>query len=188
MLSTLAAVRRIAPLLGICLIPVHAGAVETLRIAMEEPGAAAEVSGKSLSLGRDDEDMTALISRLADLRRRFPQLRSRHWVEGRHPDGTFGASWLTPQGTEMTEQDWNFPEGRFLSYVLDPLEQGGTALFIVLNAAMETIEVTLPVLGDYRRWTVLLDTAPEPRHGQTLASGAKLQALPRSVLAFSGMT
>ncbi len=56
MLSTLAALRRIVPLLGICLIPVHAGAVETLRIAMEEPGGAAEVSGKSLSLGPDDEE------------------------------------------------------------------------------------------------------------------------------------
>src|SRR3981081_738149 len=56
MLSTLAPVRRIVPLLGICLMPVHAGAVETLRIAMEDPGATAEVSGKSLSIGQDDEE------------------------------------------------------------------------------------------------------------------------------------
>ena len=50
--------------------------------------------------------------------RRFPQLRPRHWLEGRRADGTFGVSWLTPQATEMSEQDWNFPDGRFLSYVL----------------------------------------------------------------------
>ena len=69
------------------------------------------------ALGRDGDDMTALVAQLA-LRRRFPQLRPRRWVEGRRPDGSFGVLWLTPQATEMTEQDWNFPEGRFLSYVL----------------------------------------------------------------------
>ncbi len=42
--------------------------------------------------------------------------------QGRRPDGSFGVLWLTPHATEMTEQDWNFPEGRFLSYVLGPVE------------------------------------------------------------------
>jgi glycogen operon protein len=86
----------------------------------------------------------------------------------------------------MTEQDWNFPEGRFLSYVLGPQGPGKEALFVVLNAAVETIEFTLPAFSEYVRWTLLLETAPEPRLGQTVAAGAKLQARPRSVLAFSG--
>jgi isoamylase len=133
-----------------------------------------------------DEDMTALVAELTGLRRRFPQLRSRQWVESHRSDGTSGASWLTPQSTEMTEQDWNFPEGRFLSYVLGPEEQGKEALFVVLNAAVEAIEFTLPAFAEYIRWTLLLETASEPRLGQTLAAGAKLQARPRSVLAFSG--
>jgi glycogen operon protein len=94
--------------------------------------------------------------------------------------------WLTPQATEMVEQDWNFPEGRFLSYVLGPLEQGGAALYVVLNATLQTIEFTLPILPQYNLWTVLLETAPEPRLGAELASGAKLQARPRSILVFSG--
>jgi hypothetical protein len=59
-------------------------------------------------------------------------------------------------------------------------------LFIVLNAALETIEFTLPTLSQYRRWTALLETAPEPRLGVQLASGSKLQARPRSILVFSG--
>jgi glycogen operon protein len=133
-----------------------------------------------------DEDMTALVAELTGLRRRFPQLRSRQWVESHRADGTSGASWLTPQSTQMTEQDWNFPEGRFLSYVLGPEEQGKEALFVVLNAAVEAIEFTLPAFAEYIRWTLLLETASEPRLGQTLAAGAKLQARPRSVLAFAG--
>ncbi len=140
------------------------------------------------ALGQDGEDMTGLLARLSELRRGFPQLRPRRWVEGRRPDGSFGVLWLTPRGTEMTEGDWNFPEGRFLAYVLAPAEPDGAALCIVLNAALETIEFTLPTLSPYTRWTVALDTAQEARLGQTLASGSPLQAMARSVLAFSGST
>jgi glycogen operon protein len=136
-------------------------------------------------LGHAD-DNTAFIAQLTDLRRRFAQLRPRRWVEGRRADGSFGALWLTPQATEMTEQDWNFPEGRFLSYLVAPLEPADAALYIVLNAAMDTIEFTLPDL-EYRRWTALLDTAWKLRSGEEFAAGSRLQALPRSVLALSGV-
>jgi glycogen operon protein len=136
-------------------------------------------------LGHAD-DNTAFIAQLTDLRRRFAQLRPRRWVEGRRADGSFGALWLTPQATEMTEQDWNFPEGRFLSYLVAPLKPADAALYIVLNAAVETIEFTLPDL-EYRCWTALLDTAWKLRSGEEFAAGSRLQALPRSVLALSGV-
>ena len=138
------------------------------------------------ALGRDDEDMTSLIAQLTELRRRFPQLRPRRWVQGRRADGSFGVLWLTPQATEMTEQDWNFPEGRFLSYALGPVHKGDAPLYIVLNAAPEAIEFTLPALPGCSRWTLVLETAPEPRPGAKFTSGSKLHAPPRSVLAFSG--
>jgi isoamylase len=137
-------------------------------------------------LGLEGEDMTALLADLAELRRRFSQLRRRRWVHGRRADGSFGVLWLTPLATEMTEQDWNFPEGRFLSYVLSPIEQDGAPLYIVLNAATETIEITLPTLPEYSRWTLLLGTASEPRRGAEFPSGARTRAMARSVLAFSG--
>jgi len=137
------------------------------------------------ALGRADDNI-AFVAQLTDLRRRFAQLRPRRWVEGRRADGSFGVLWLTPQAVEMTEQDWNFHEGRFLSYVLAPVEPGEAALFIVLNGAMEAISFTLPDLGDNRRWTPLLDTASKQQPGKEFAAGQQLQAAPRSVLAFSG--
>ena len=109
-------------------------------------------------------------------------------VDGRRPDGSFGVLWLTPQANEMTEKDWNFPEGRFLAYVLGPLRQREPPLYLVFNAAMETIEFALPVLPEYTRWTMLLETAPDSRAGGEFKSGSKLEARPRSVLAFSGAT
>jgi len=137
-------------------------------------------------LGREGEDMTKLVTELTELRRRFPQLRSRHWVDGRRENGAFGVLWLTPQATEMTETDWNFPEGRFLSYVLGPSEPGQSPVFVVLNAAPEAIEFILPTLPEYNSWTMLLNTAPGGPKGQSVPSGWKSQAPGRSVLVFSG--
>jgi glycogen operon protein len=138
------------------------------------------------ALGRDGEDMSALVAQLTALRRVFPQLRPRRWVQGRRADGSFGVLWLTPRATEMIEQDWKFPEGRFLSYVLGPLQAGRPALYVVLNAAPEAIEFSLPTLPGYRRWTVVLDSTASLRVDEEFMSGSALQALPRSVLAFAG--
>jgi glycogen operon protein len=137
-------------------------------------------------LGRDGDDMTALVAQLTGLRRRFPQLRPRHWVDGRRDDGSFGVLWLKPDATEMTEHDWNFPEGRFLSYVLGPAQAGQAPIYIVLNGATETIEITVPTLPEYNRWTLLLNTAPQAETGQEFPSGSKSHAGGRSVSVFSG--
>jgi isoamylase len=138
------------------------------------------------NLGRKGEDMTELVAQLTSLRRAYPQLRSRRWVDGRRADGSFGVLWLTPQANEMTEADWKFPEGRFLAYVLGPLQPGQSPLFIVLNAADQTIELTFPKLPEYRRWLPVLDTVNRIEPGKDHASGSKMQASARAVLAFSG--
>ena len=136
--------------------------------------------------GRDGEDMTLLIAQLTRLRLRFPQLRSRRLVDGRRADGSFGVLWLTPRATEMTEQDWNFPDGRFLSYVLGPLTRTQSPLYVVLNAAPDAIDLKLPTLPEYSHWTVVLNTADASQTTQEFASGAKSHAPARSVLAFAG--
>jgi isoamylase len=137
-------------------------------------------------LGREGDDMTELVAHLTAMRRLYPQLRPRRWVDGRRPDGSFGALWLTPQATEMQEQDWKFPEGRFLAYVLAGIEKGDPPLYIALNAAAQPIEIKLPDLPEYRRWTRLLDTTADNGKADTLESGAALQSPARSVLVFEG--
>ena len=78
-------------------------------------------------LNREGDDLTDFIGHMTELRRRFPQIRSHRWLDGRRADGSYGVLWLTPAAEEMKEQDWNFPEGRFLAYVLGPVEQGQRA-------------------------------------------------------------
>jgi isoamylase len=136
-------------------------------------------------LSRDD-DMTALIARLADLRRRFPQLRAQRWLEGRRVDGSYDVLWFTPQATEMTQQDWNFPDARFLSYLLAPMEQGQPSLYIMLNAAREAIAVTLPRLPECQNWTAIINTASQAQTRRTFAAGSTIQAPACCVFVFSG--
>ncbi|MGB3446263.1 MAG: glycogen debranching protein GlgX [Xanthobacteraceae bacterium] len=137
-------------------------------------------------LGRDGDDLTSFISHLTTIRRDFAQLRSQDWVDGRRADGSYGVLWLTPAATEMTDEDWNFPESRFLAYVLGPVEPGSASIFVVLNAAPDDIAFHLPKLPEYSTWRQLLNTAEETQTSAQLASGSETNAPTRSVLAFAG--
>jgi len=86
----------------------------------------------------------------------------------------------------MTETDWNFPEGRFLAYVLAPVQHGQLALFIVLNAALQPIDFALPVLEQFRSWTLVLHTGCDHTGAPIYPTGAKTHVPPRTVLAFEG--
>ena len=86
----------------------------------------------------------------------------------------------------MKEEDWNFPEGRFLAYVLGPIEHGKAPIFIVLNAAPEEIAFKLPQMPEYKSWQQLLNTADVKQMAADFPSGSETTAPPRSVLVFSG--
>lgn len=132
-----------------------------------------------------DDDMTSFIGKLASLRKLFPQLTSRHWVQGKRPDGTFGVMWLTPQAAEMQEADWNFPEGRFLAYVLGPVGLA-SALYIALNAAPQAIEFSPPKLVGHTSWKLLLNTAEDDPVVTVFKAGVAATAPPRSVIVLEG--
>jgi len=137
-------------------------------------------------LNREGDDLIDFVGQVTEIRKRFPQLRSRRWLDGRRADGSYGVLWLTPAAEEMKEQDWNFPESRFLAYVLGPLEPGQPPIFIVLNAAPEAIAFKLPKLPEYKSWQQLLNTADVSHAAAESASGSDAKAPPRSVLAFAG--
>jgi len=94
--------------------------------------------------------------------------------------------WLTPAAEDMKESDWKFPEGRFLAYVLGPMEQGQAPIFIVLNAAPEEIAFKMPKMTEYKRWQQVLNTTDNAPATADFAAGAEMKAPPRSVRAFAG--
>jgi glycogen operon protein len=140
------------------------------------------------ALGSDSDDHSDLIAQLTDLRRRYPQLHPRHWLVGKKPDGSHDILWLTPKATEMTDQDWNFAEGRFLSYILTPVEDSPGALFIVLNAAAEPVAFTMPSEPAGNKWACVLATVPlRDEKGSALECqpGKPCRAPARSVTVFA---
>jgi isoamylase len=136
-------------------------------------------------LGREG-DLTDFVGHMTALRQRFPQIRSRRWLNGRCADGSYGVLWLTPSADDMKESDWNFPEGRFLAYVVGPTEPSAAPIFIVLNAAPEEIAFHLPKMPEYKNWQQVLNTADHVQATADFASGTETKAPPRAVLAFAG--
>lgn len=135
--------------------------------------------------GTPGDDMIDFVGRLSALRKRFPQLTPRRWVQGKRADGSFGVLWLTPHATEMTEPDWNFPQGRFLAYILGAVAHA-PALYIALNAAPHSIEFSLPKLPAYSSWRVLLNTADDKPPVASFKSGGVTRAPSRSIIVAEG--
>jgi hypothetical protein len=84
----------------------------------------------------------------------------------------------------MTEADWNFADAHFLSYVLAGTEAGAPPLYLVLNVARAGIEVTLPQVPPWRRWTLLLDTATMAEE-RVFPAGTRCPVPACAVLVFS---
>jgi len=82
----------------------------------------------------------------------------------------------------MQEQDWNFPEGRFLAYVLGSSEEGQAPIFIVLNAAPEAIAFKLPKMREHRNWQQVLNTADSKQTVADFAPAATQTRLPARCL------
>ena len=86
----------------------------------------------------------------------------------------------------MTEEDWHFPDGRFLSYVLGRVTETGEPLFVVMNGVPEDVEFTFPEWPGATKWQNLLDTAngdPQSIPGDT---GSPWTIKACSVLVFAG--
>jgi isoamylase len=108
--------------------------------------------------------------RVIRMRHEHPVLRRRHFFEGRPLRGSEvkDVAWLKPDGSEMTEQEWEQDFARCLGMylagegLLETDERGRRLVdsdFLVLfNAHHEQIEFTLPQFAPDSRWLVVLDT------------------------------
>ncbi len=138
------------------------------------------------NLGIAGEDLTDYVAGLAELRHEFPQLQSSLWVEALTPEKPYGVLWLTPKAKPMTEADWNFVDARFLAYVLGPLDKEGAPLLVLLNAAEQAIDVTMPSVAGWKHWREVLNTTAKAE--RKLDAGAVSKSPACSVCVFAGTT
>jgi glycogen operon protein len=116
------------------------------------------------------DQLLAFATRMIAIRRAHPVFRRRHFFRGAPLPGADGKdiAWLKPDGTEMTEQEWEHDFARCLGVVLggDALaeidERGrpvvDTSFLVLFNAHHDRIPFTLPATPA-GEWLVLVDTA-----------------------------
>jgi isoamylase len=155
-----------------------------------------EIAWVSWDLSERDAELLEFTRRVARLRREHPTFRRRKFFRGRQIRGSDVRDivWLSPVGTEMTDQEWNAGYVRCFGMALgggameewnDRGEQITDENFLLLfNADGGAIDFTLPDFGRSRGWCVLLDTArPEvPERHFCMLDGETISLEGRSMM------
>jgi glycogen operon protein len=140
-----------------------------------------------------DENLTEFTKQLIALRREHPVLRRRRWFQGRPIRGTVDLGWCKPDGTEMTDEDWDSGRinsvGVFLNgeAITDRDRRGqhvtDDSFLVLFNAHEETIDWSLPQQWG-KRWEAVFDTSIHDRAGDAFDSGQALPVAGRSLVMF----
>ncbi|MBV8087415.1 MAG: glycogen debranching enzyme, partial [Chloroflexi bacterium] len=149
-----------------------------------------------------DEGLLEFTRRLIRLRRDHPVFRRRRWFGQQRLRGGRGAeiAWLKPDGTEMTDEDWQAGFAKSIGMVLNgsalpEVDARGEPLVddtfcLLLNAHHEPLTFILPPSDWCAEWQLVLDTSrpeagspdaadapPVPSAGQAVVAARSLQIL-----------
>ncbi|HEX9970163.1 MAG TPA: glycogen debranching protein GlgX [Acidimicrobiales bacterium] len=140
-----------------------------------------------------DGALVAFTQRLIDIRKRHPNFRRRRWFQGRrlHGEGCADIAWFRPDGTEMSEDDWETGYAKSVGVFLngDAIPTSDTrgrrvaddSFLLVFNAHHEDVAFTLPppIFGD--GWLKVVDTADELAEGDQFKTGDAVAVAGRSI-------
>ncbi|MBX6382300.1 MAG: glycogen debranching protein GlgX [Microbispora sp.] len=156
-----------------------------------------ETSWVDWSLIGQEGDLLEFVRRLAALRRAHPVFRRRRFFQGRSVgDGSRDIIWLTPSGTEMTDDDWHTGYAKSLAVYVngDAISEPGPrgerirddTFLLLINAHHENLTFALPGPELGAAWRPVLDTADEevcedPYAEETLPAEAKVCLTDRSM-------
>ena len=118
-----------------------------------------------------DEKLLEFTQKIIQFRNKHPVFRRRNWFIGQpvKGQGLEDIAWFLPEGTEMTEQNWNHDYAKSLGVYLNghgihSLGPRGEqviddSFYIIFNAFHETLEYTLPPKKYGNKWQVEVTTA-----------------------------
>ena len=135
-----------------------------------------------------DDELLQFTRKVATLRAEHPIFRRRrfftgHPVRQRDKAGLPDISWLRPDGSEMTEEDWDSGFGKSIAVYFNgqgipSLDQRGhrvtdDSFVVCFNAHHEPLQFTMPPKEFGALWRVVIDSAtPETGHGDTTVPAA----------------
>jgi glycogen operon protein len=142
------------------------------------------------------EELLEFVKRLTRLFHEQPVFQRRRFFADRPIGGADAPdiSWLNPDGTEMSEEQWNAPHVRCFGVVLfgdsvDVDEEGeeisGDTILILFNADHDlTIPFTLPCIEETQPWERLLDTFDPSEPVEDFPEGTNYDLRPCSMAVF----
>lgn len=122
-------------------------------------------------LAPEDHELIELVRRLIQIQQRHPVFRRRSFFQGRriHGSDIKDITWLKPDGTEMTDEEWQQSFARCLGLFLagaglDEYDDRGRPItdincLLLLNAHHDEIGFRLPAYHPEKLWKVELDTS-----------------------------
>ncbi|MEO6701031.1 MAG: glycogen debranching enzyme, partial [Jatrophihabitantaceae bacterium] len=145
-----------------------------------------------------DAGLIAFTSEIATLRREHPTFRRRRFFDGRPGTGPGEAAlpdiaWLRPDGSLMSDEDWDSGFGRAIAVFLNGAGIQGTddrgepitddSFLLCFSAHHEPLDFTLPGSSEEISWQVVLDTAiTEVSDAKPIEAGAALTVQPRTLV------
>ncbi|MFM0731175.1 glycogen debranching protein GlgX [Paraburkholderia sediminicola] len=148
--------------------------------------------------GIDDDGraLTEFVKNLTTLRHRLPVLRRGRFLAGEYNEAldVTDARWLSPDGTDLSQDQWDDPSMRCFGLVIDGRAQASgirrpasdATLLLVLNAHHDVVNFTLPDIPEGDQWTCLLDTnMPVRAELPQFSAGDAYQVTGRSLLLFA---
>jgi glycogen operon protein len=147
-----------------------------------------------------DTELLEFTRSVSALRAAHPVFRRRRFFNGlpvrrRGADGQLDISWFGPDGSEMTDEDWDSGFGKSVAVYLNglgipDLDARGQrvtddSFFLCFNAHREPIEFTLPPDEFGRAWLPVVDTAASTANSddsQPIPAGNAVQVAARAVV------
>ena len=156
-----------------------------------------EISWFDWSNTQDHLSLLGFTRRLMDFRKAHPVLRRRKWFHGRSVRGSDekDIAWLSPDGTEMTDDDWEAGFAKVVGVFLngDAIPSRGPhgerivddSLLLLFSAHHEPIEFTIPTGWCDGPWELMFDTdEPAAAEGSRVYKGGDTVPMEsRSVIA-----
>jgi isoamylase len=122
-----------------------------------------------------DNGLLDYVRTLSWLRRSHPVFRRRRFFQGHAGDGPADIEWLTPDGREMTDDDWKTPEAKAIAVfvngeaISEPGPRGqhivDQSFLLLFNSRGEEVTFTLPEPRPGESWEPLIDNSASPGPG-----------------------
>jgi len=155
-----------------------------------------EISWLDWDIQEKGQSLTRFVAKLTSIRRRFPVLHRTRFLTAEWNDetGVKDVTWLTPDGVEMTLEQWHDHSAKSLGVLLDGRAQvsgirrrgSDATLLLLINAHHDTVVFKLPEVVGGLSWSCLIDTnQPDLEGAPKFEFDSDYQATGRSLLLFN---